>query len=132
MKKKKRIKSWRNASLLIAVVVVLVIGALLILYLNQEEEELDSVENCDEFYLEIMKGMADANYCQRDEDCKIKSVWFCHSIVNKNADLSEVNKNIRRYERYCSKLTVLCAEPPEQEDVKCLSNLCTDTRYRES
>lgn len=101
---------------------------------SQTETECEQLENETKALIEKVQ------YCERDSDCIVdtsfqpRCPFGCFLIRNKsfdgNEDLLLIFEKIKKYNNSrCVKCMYKCLMPPEQEDVKCQNNKCTDTRY---
>jgi len=83
--------------------------------------------NCDKLEKKIGILIKSKNYCDTDSDCRVNSYscpFGCHSLINKNANLDDVNNKIKEYYNKCVSCKYVCNLSPDQEGIKCENNKC--------
>ncbi|MCD4705061.1 hypothetical protein K8R66_03215 [bacterium] len=88
---------------------------------------LNVVYNCDKLEKRIGELIKSENYCDIDLDCKVHNFscpFGCFSLINKNADLSELKNEIEIFWKKCSSCIYDCSPQPDQNDIKCKNNKC--------
>jgi len=82
------------------------------------------VDFCGEKNIEISKKIDELNYCEIDEDCAYRGETcpLQDSIINKNADISSLENEIRQYWNDCSELHCeqIAHFPLECQEGKCV------------
>ena len=80
----------------------------------------------------LKKALERANYCQQASDCKAVSYGYpfeCFNLVNKNADLTQIENNIKLYRKDKVLPIYDCDRWPYENEMKCENNKCADARY---
>ena len=88
---------------------------------------------CDALPIEAQTLLEKANYCNVDADCVLgpgfNCPFGCGSLVNINADLSEVRAKVKLYEESCTFCLYDCGRAPYPEEIKCKENKCIAIIY---
>lgn len=54
----------------------------------------------------------------------------CYGLVNKNEDLTKINKLTEKYFDKCPICVYDCPIPPSLQDISCKDNKCIDLRFQ--
>ncbi|OYT54950.1 MAG: hypothetical protein B6U72_01105 [Candidatus Altiarchaeales archaeon ex4484_2] len=94
---------------------------------------------CNKLEEEINELIEEIKYCESDSDCVLDEStplvcpFGCYlvrsKLFNDGEALSAVEEKIQEYQNKCLICLYSCPHPPEQEDIKCRSNKCVDTRF---
>ncbi|MEA3343250.1 MAG: hypothetical protein U9Q92_03720 [archaeon] len=91
--------------------------------------------NCPKWEQEINILLEQANYCDKDYDCIISDEFErcpldCHTLFNKNADLTSIRISLVKYNIFCLMCYYKCPDLITQDkDVICKNNKCIYSRY---
>ncbi|GEM_PF-4866372 len=90
--------------------------------------------DCNRLKKQINKLISQANFCTVDSDCILADssncLFSCYSLINKSSDTSKIKKEIKKYSvKLCAVCNIACIAPPQQENIKCKINKCTDNRF---
>jgi hypothetical protein len=102
---------------------------------NQCEEEYE----CPILKAEVRRLMEDVKYCTSDDDCLVDysidpgCPFGCDFIRSRQFDdgqeLALIEEKIDEYQSKCPICEYECLTPPEDEELICYVNKCTDKRY---
>jgi len=99
--------------------VVIVTG---ILFFNEQ-----SSFSCEASESNIKKLIGDANYCRVDSDCVLSTEFWCpfgcYQVFNKNADLTEIREEVKKYGNNCPQCEYSCFALSEYQ-IACRENVC--------
>ncbi len=88
--------------------------------------------DCEQLEGEVNDLINAANYCEVDTDCELNFAFSCpfgcENLVNKDADLTEIQEQVDIYAEECDMCIYKCREPPMEDEIKCTNNICIDTR----
>lgn len=95
-------------------------------------QEMVFQNNCESFPKQVEHALDEANYCNKDSDCKSISLgcpFGCDNLININEDFDAVQKAVKKYAENCNTCVYRCAAPPTKEEIICKNNKCIDARY---
>lgn len=87
--------------------------------------------DCEYLKKEITNLLNEANYCQKDNECKIISLscpFGCHNLVNRSHNLDSVDQKYLEFKKSCTSCIYDCDQAPTSQQIKCQDNKCVDTR----
>lgn len=88
---------------------------------------IKSMPICDQLRQEFSEKILELNYCNVAADCKIERFdcpFSCFRQINKDADLTKINRIIANYDLNCGFCEYKCPPPPKPEEILCEKNKC--------
>lgn len=84
-------------------------------------------KDCKKLEHQIQSSITKLNYCSKDDDCVADGECLCpfgsYWLINKNADLSKINKQVKKYLQ-CQRCEYECDNHPKKEHIKCKKKKC--------
>lgn len=120
--------------LIVAVLAVIVGGGSLIYWRSMKTGVprgvlLFPISSCDRWHNDIENAFEEANFCEKDEDCKAVALggpyveFGCFKFVNVKVDESELFRRVKMYDEKCDIAIDKCAPVPE---VTCVLDKCIE------
>ena len=115
---------------IILILAILVGGGILWWATKQELPEVEFpplLSHCERWYNDIEEAFQEANFCERDQDCKDIALggpyveFGCYKFVNIATDEDELLKRVGEYDKECAPAINKCALAP---GAACVSNKC--------
>lgn len=91
-------------------------------------------QSCEELEAHIKGLIEQAGQCNEDSGCMATSPAFltcpfgCYLMLNKNADTSQIEKDVAKYSENCPLCKYRCRGMPKPDEIKCINNKCVEER----
>ncbi|MDI6603210.1 MAG: hypothetical protein QME57_03800 [Patescibacteria group bacterium] len=129
------LKSDKTKYLLIVIILAVVIGGRI--WWSAKQEKFPTITpfvpqiNCSLWYQNIEREFDDANFCERNSDCKTirlggRYIEFgCYKFVNISTNEEELLDKVKEYDKVCAPEINKCSFPP---DAVCINNKCVSDK----